>query len=286
MGGEREAEPRELGLAVAASGVCAPAAPRLQHDELLAGAQAPLAHAAGRSPAAHVAAGGAGGGGGRCGCAGARERRPRVRPRSTTARRPWPCRRRARAASSARAARQSIGTAARRHGSVSSSRRPRHRRSACDRCDARPRRSPARAAARPSGTAPRRRTRTGRRASRRRGRRSRLDLLVAASSRSAAAIRRGMSSCTGANADTSRPAQPRLSRPASTSSRALPLLAVTTPIVRGRAGRRVASGARTGRRRRSGAAGARAGRGGHPHLRPAAPVTAKVTMGNEVALPG
>ena len=44
-------------------------------------------------------------------------------------------------------------------------------------------------------------------------------------------------SWTGANAQTSRPAQPRRRRPASTSSRALPLSPVTTPIARGSAGR-------------------------------------------------
>ena len=44
-------------------------------------------------------------------------------------------------------------------------------------------------------------------------------------------------SCTGANAHTSRPAQPRRRRPASTSSRALPPSPETTPIVRGSDGR-------------------------------------------------
>jgi hypothetical protein len=44
-------------------------------------------------------------------------------------------------------------------------------------------------------------------------------------------------SCTGANAHTTRPAQPRRRRPASTSSRALPVSAHTTPIARGSAGR-------------------------------------------------
>ena len=44
-------------------------------------------------------------------------------------------------------------------------------------------------------------------------------------------------SCTGANAHTSRPAQPRRRSPASTSSRALPPSPVTTPMVRGSDGR-------------------------------------------------
>ena len=43
-------------------------------------------------------------------------------------------------------------------------------------------------------------------------------------------------SCTGANAHTSRPAQPRRRSPASTSSRALPPSPVTTPMQRGSAG--------------------------------------------------
>ena len=44
-------------------------------------------------------------------------------------------------------------------------------------------------------------------------------------------------SCTGTNAHTSRPLQPRRRRPASTSSRALPRSPVTTPIVLGSRGR-------------------------------------------------
>ena len=44
-------------------------------------------------------------------------------------------------------------------------------------------------------------------------------------------------SCTGANAHTTRPAQPRRRSPASTSSRALPPSPVTTPMQRGSAGR-------------------------------------------------
>ena len=58
-------------------------------------------------------------------------------------------------------------------------------------------------------------------------------------------------SCTGAKPQTSRPAQPRRRSPASTSSRALPPSPVTTPIVRGSAGRGSASAARTGPRRAS-----------------------------------
>ena len=51
-------------------------------------------------------------------------------------------------------------------------------------------------------------------------------------------------SCTGANAHTTRPPQPRRRRPASTSSRALPPSPVTTPIMRGSAGAGGAAAAR------------------------------------------
>ena len=78
-------------------------------------------------------------------------------------------------------------------------------------------------------------------------------------------------SWTGANAHTSRPAQPRRRSPASTSSRALPDSPVTTPMQRGSTGRgkRLLRREQALRRAAAGAA-ARAGRAGRPRRRPAA----------------
>ena len=157
-----------------------------------------------RGPAARAPAPARRSRGGRARAAGARRRRgPRARRRSR------------------------LGRPPRRRGS-GSSRRPRpRRRSASGRCGGRPTRSPARAAARPCGTAPRRRTRTGRRASRRRARRSRPrprgSPPAPAAPRRSGAPRGGPEPARTPTRAV--PAQPRRRRPASTSSRALPLLA-------------------------------------------------------------
>ena len=92
-------------------------------------------------------------------------------------------------------------------------------------------------------------------------------------------------SWTGANAQTTRPAQPRRRSPASTSSRALPPSPVTTPIVRGSAGRgrrfcgSVRPSACSARRSRS----TWASRSPSPASR--SPVTAKENCGEDVREP-